>query len=78
MLEKDPDDRMTINDVLDLSFMIEHAARHLPRDVFLAEFPRHADLLPPLVLKLPVRPPPGVYDTAKEYGKELVSYGVGF
>ena len=39
MLEKDPDDRMTIDDVLALPIITEHAATYLPKDVFAVEFP---------------------------------------
>ena len=41
MLEKDPNERMTINEILNFPIMIEHAAKYLPKDVFVAEFPNY-------------------------------------
>ena len=38
MLEKNPDDRMTIDDVLGLPIITKHAAKYLPKEVFAAEF----------------------------------------
>ena len=39
MLEKDPNERMTIDEVLAVPIMIKHAANYLPKDIFAAEFP---------------------------------------
>ena len=41
MLEKEPDERMTINEILAVPFITEHAEKYLPKDVFAAEFPNY-------------------------------------
>ena len=38
MLQKDPDERITIDEILTKPIMIDHAATHLPEDVFETEF----------------------------------------
>ena len=42
MLEKNPNERMPIDDILALPIIINNAQKHLPKDVFIAEFTDYA------------------------------------
>ena len=46
LIEKDPEKRMTVAEILDELCVVNAAAKLLPEDVFRAEFPQHIALLP--------------------------------